>query len=135
MSTVKSSAPITRAVLAAAVTAAIAACAGSSAATPQARSSRYDDLVALFADWRAFQKPHLTNGVPDYTAAAMTAQQRELPAYQRRLAAIDPGECPVAHHVDWHIVRPALNGLDFDHRVLTPWAAKPASYVPACPAG
>src|SRR5438093_6292574 len=77
MSTLKSSARITRAVLTAAVTAAIgcAACAGSGAASTQAaRSSRYEDLVALFADWRAFQKPHLTNGVPDYTAAAMTAQ-------------------------------------------------------------
>src|SRR5947207_1139174 len=133
MSTVKSSAPITRAVLAAAVTAAIAACAGSGAATPQARSSRYDDLVALFADWRAFQKPHLTNGVPDYTAAAMTARQRELPAYQRRLAAIDPGEWPVAHQVDWHIVRAEMNGLDFDHRVLKPWAANPAFYVTVFP--
>lgn len=54
------------------------------------RSNRYADLVALFADWRAFQKPTLVNGVPDYTAAAMAAQQRALPGYQQRLAAIDP---------------------------------------------
>ena len=51
----------------------------------------YADLVSLFTEWRAFQKPKLTDGVPDYTAEAMSAQQRELPAYQRRLAAIDPG--------------------------------------------
>src|SRR5919198_5542630 len=132
MATVKSSVPMTRAVLAAAVTAAIgcAACAG---APQAARSTRYEDLVALFADWRAFQKPHLANGVPDYTVAAMTAQQRELPAYQRRLAAIDPGGWPVAHQVDWHIVRAEMNGLDFDHRVLKPWATNPAFYVTIFP--
>src|SRR5262245_50888925 len=30
------------------------------------RSSRYEDLVSLFGEWRAFQKPKLVNGVPDY---------------------------------------------------------------------
>src|SRR5205814_9514235 len=48
---------------------------------------RYEDLTALFAEWRAFQKPKLVAGIPDYSAAAMAAQQRELPSYQRRLAA------------------------------------------------
>jgi len=52
------------------------------------QSAGYADLVSLFADWRAFQKPKVVDGVPDYTAAAMAAQQRDLPAYQRRLAAI-----------------------------------------------
>ena len=53
------------------------------------RSSNYEDLINLFKDWRAFQKPRLVDGVPDYTASAMAAQQRELATYQRRLAAID----------------------------------------------
>src|SRR5262245_9223840 len=35
-----------------------------------ARSTRYEDLVTLFADWRAFQRPKIVNGVPDYSAAA-----------------------------------------------------------------
>ena len=48
------------------------------------------DLLRLFADWRRFQPPTLVDGVPDYAAAAMAAQQRELARYQRRLAAIDP---------------------------------------------
>ena len=67
--------------------------------------------------------------MPDYTAAAMAAQQRELAAYQRRLAAIDPSGWPVRQQVDWHIVRAEMNGLDFDHRVLRPWANNPAFYV------
>jgi hypothetical protein len=106
-----------------------AACTAPPGSPPAARSSRYEDLVALFVDWRAFHKPKLANGVPDYTTAAMTAQQRELPAYQRRLAAIDPTGWPVDRQVDWHLVRAEMNGLDFDHRVLKPWATNPAFYV------
>ena len=65
------------------------AAAGCGGATP-APGSRYEDLVALFAEWRAFQRPMLVDGVPDYTAAAMAAQHRALAGMRRRLAAIDP---------------------------------------------
>ena len=99
------------------------------AATATARSTRYEDLLSLFADWRMFQRPKLVDGVPDYTPAAMAAQKRELASYQRRLAAIDPSGWPVARQADWHVVRAEMNGLDFDHRVLQPWANNPAFYV------
>ncbi len=99
------------------------------AATATARSTRYEDLVSLFADWRLFQKPKLIDGVPDYTPSAMAAQKRDLASYQRRLAAIDPSGWPVARQVDYHVVRAEMNGLDFDHRVLQPWANNPAFYV------
>ena len=89
--------------------------------------------MSLFSDWRAFQKPKVVDGVPDYTAAAMAAQQRELAAYQRRLAGINTSGWPVAQQVDWHIVRAEMNGLDFDHRVLRPWATNPAFYVTVFP--
>ena len=36
-------------------------------------------LTSLFAEWRAFQLPKRVEGVPDYSAAAMTAQQQALP--------------------------------------------------------
>ncbi len=98
-----------------------------------ARSTSYQDLTKLFADWRAFQKPKVVDGVPDYSAGAMAAQQRELAAYQRRLAAIDPSGWPVSQQVDWHVVRAEMNGLDFDHRVLQPWANNPAFYVTVFP--
>jgi uncharacterized protein (DUF885 family) len=95
----------------------------------QARAARYEDLVTLFNEWRLFQKPKLIDAVPDYTATAMAAQQRELPAYQARLKAIDTTGWSVAQQVDYHIVRAEMNGLDFDHRVLKPWAMNPAFYV------
>jgi hypothetical protein len=93
----------------------------------------YGDLVALFSEWREFQKPRLTAGVPDYSARAMAEQHRALPAFQRRLRAIDPTAWPVHQQVDWHIVRAEMNGLDFDQRVLRPWASNPAFYVTVFP--
>ncbi len=93
----------------------------------------YDDLVALFTAWRTFQKPTLVNGVPDYTVGAMFAQHKGLAVLRRRLLAIDPTGWPVNHQVDWHIVRAEMYGLDFDHRVLRPWARNPAFYVTVFP--
>jgi hypothetical protein len=109
-----------------------AACASAKpTATPAApaRASNYEDLVALFPQWRAFQRPRLVGGVPDYSAAAMSAQQRELAGWQQRLAALAPSAWPIPQQVDFHIVRAEMNGLDFDHRVLRPWARNPAFYV------
>ena len=104
------------------------------AGVEQASSTSYDDLIGLFSDWRAFEKPSLLAGVSDYTARAMAAQHRELATYKRRLAAIDPSGWTVARQVDHHLVRAEMNGLDFDHRVRRPWARNPAFYVTVFPA-
>ena len=86
-------------------------------------------LAALFGEWRAFQRPPLVDGVPDYSAAAMAAQHRALDGYRRRLAALDTTGWTAAAQVDDHLVRAEMNGLDFDHRVRRPWATNPAFYV------
>ena len=99
------------------------------AAMAMAASPADTDLVSLFREWRAFQKPPRRDDVPDYTAAAMTAQQRALASWPRRLAAMDASRWPIAQQVDLHLVRAEMNGLDFDHRVLRPWANNPAFYV------
>jgi hypothetical protein len=97
------------------------------------RSTRYEDLTTLFADWRAFQRPKLVDGVPDYTARAMTEQAKGLNDYVARLNAIDPSGWPVNRQVDWQLVRAEMNGLAFDHVVLKPWADNPAFYVTVFP--
>ena len=98
-------------------------------AMAMAASPADTDLVSLFREWRAFQKPPRRDGVPDYTAAAMSAQQRALASWRHRLAAMDSSRGPIAQQVDLHVVRAEMNGLDFDHRVLRPWATNPAFYV------
>jgi len=99
------------------------------AASAASGGSRYEDLVSFFRDWRAFQRPRLVGGVPDYGADAMAAQQKQLETYRKRLAAIDPAGWLIPEQVDYFIVRAELAGLDFDHRVLRPWANNPAFYV------
>jgi uncharacterized protein (DUF885 family) len=92
-------------------------------------STRYEDLLTLHGDWREFQQPAVTDGVPDYTPAAMGRQRQELTRYQARLAGIDPEGWPISQRVDYHVVRAEMNGLEFDHRVLRPWARNPAFYM------
>jgi hypothetical protein len=101
---------------------------GAAKASPAAGGG-YGDLVSFFRDFRAFQKPKVVDGVPDYTAAAMAAQQRDIGTYRKRLAAIDPSTWPIPQQVDYYVVRAELAGLDFDHRVLKPWANNPGFYV------
>jgi len=92
-------------------------------------SGSYEDLLVLWREFREFQKPRLVDGVPDCTAAAMAAQKNGLPAFQDRLAAIDPSAWPVDRRVDFEIVRAEMNGLEFDHRVLRPWSRIPGFYA------
>jgi hypothetical protein len=94
-----------------------------------AKSARYEDLTTLFGEWRTFQQPKRVDGAPDYSAGAMAAQARDLVGFVNRLAAIDPTPWPIPQQVDYYIVRAEMNGLDFDHRVLKPWANNPAFYV------
>jgi hypothetical protein len=112
---------------------AVIAAAGTACAGSTRSGGTYSHLVALFEDWRAFQQPRLVDGVPDYTPAAMTAQHRALARFRSRLDAIVPDGWPAPQQVDWHIDRAEMNGLDFDHRVLRPWANNPAFYVTVFP--
>ncbi|MDQ2869669.1 MAG: DUF885 domain-containing protein [Acidobacteriota bacterium] len=102
--------------------------AGGASGSPS-QAGRYEDLLSFFREWREFQKPKLLDGVPDYGPRAMAAQHAELASWRSRLAAIDPSGWPIPRQVDYHVVRAELNGLDFDHRVLKPWANNPAFYV------
>ncbi len=91
--------------------------------------SKYEDLVGLFNEWRAFQAPIMNSGIPDYSPEAMKKQYAGLSDWQAKLAAIDTSGWPVKHQVDWYLVWAEMNGLDFDHRVVQPWVRDPAFYV------
>lgn len=89
----------------------------------------YQDLVEFFKEWREFEKPNFTNGIPDYTAEAMAEQGRRIPEFENRLTAMDTTDWTLSQKVDYEIVRAEINGLNFNHRVLKPWAKNPRFYA------
>ena len=96
----------------------------------QAQPRTYDQLLALFKEWRTFEEPpRLAGGVPDYTPATNAKRLEGLRALQARLAAIDRSGWTVPQQVDYHLVRAEMNGMDYHLRVLLPFARDPAYYA------
>ena len=85
-------------------------------------------LVTLFAEWRAFVRPAITRGVPDYSAAATARLAAALPRWQARLAAIDRTGWDLQENDDARLIQAEMNGLDFQLRSLKPWARDPSFY-------
>lgn len=88
----------------------------------------YQDLVALFKEWRTFEKPPLIDGTPDYTEETFENRNPRFRELQARLQAIDTANWPIENKVDWMIVLAEMNGYDFNRRILKPWARDPAFY-------
>lgn len=88
----------------------------------------YEDLVALFKEWRTFERPTMREGAPDYTAATFSQRHPDFLALQQKLLSMDISAWPIPQQVDWHIVRAEMNGYDFNHRILKPWERDPAYY-------
>ena len=97
-------------------------------ATNSLADGDYEDLLQLFEDWRAFERPPSKDGAPDYSAKRFAAAHKELQKYQARLNDLDISGWPIEQQVDWHVVRAEMNGFDFNHRVLKPWVRDPAYY-------
>ena len=97
-------------------------------AAPAHAAGTYDDLVGLFREWQALEKPALRDGAPDYTQAALERRAAGLENLQARLAALDAATWTREQRIDYELVRAQMNGLDFDLRVLRPWARDPAYY-------
>ncbi len=91
-------------------------------------SNTHDNLVALFKEWRAFEKPPLREGAPDYTAETFKNRWPEFQILQTKLLHMEVSNLPVEQQVDWNIIKAEMNGYDFNHRVLKPWARDPAYY-------
>ncbi|HEX3603641.1 MAG TPA: DUF885 family protein [Steroidobacteraceae bacterium] len=89
----------------------------------------YAGLVKLFERWRDFEHPVLQDNVPDYGATAMAAKAAALPAWREKLEAIDTKGWPQQQLSDYKLVKAEMNGLDFNLRILRPWARDPAFYV------
>ena len=111
------------------VTIVLAACAA--APVRGQAGDAYQALVGIHQEFLKLRQPKVTNGVADYTPAAIAEQRQGLDALRKRLAAIDASAWPVPQQVDYHLVRAEMNGLDFDHRVVKSWQRDPGLYVDA----
>ena len=100
----------------------------SASSTSCASPPGYDDLLALFGDWREFESPPMTNGAPDYTEEQFASRHDDFQTLRERLQSFEIGDWPIPQQVDWHLVRAEMNGYDFNERVLQPWARDPAFY-------
>lgn len=99
------------------------------AAAAATMPANYPALASLFQDWRRTLLPELADGRADYSPAAMARLGDGLKTYRQRLAAIDRSGWPIAAQTDYKLVEAEMNGLDFDLRVLTPWARDPSFYA------
>ena len=96
----------------------------------QTKGNSYQELIALFEQWRAFEEPpRVDGGVPDYTAATNTKRLAALQRLQARLKAIDTSGWSISQRVDHHLVRAEMNGMEYHLRVLQPFARDPAYYA------
>ena len=98
-----------------------------------AEPGSYGGLTQLFAHWREFEHPRITHGIPDYSASAMAVKAAALPQWRARLQAIDRSGWSTAQLNDYQLVTAEMNGLDFNLRILRPWARDPAFYVTVLP--
>lgn len=94
----------------------------------QKQTNDYTSLVSFFKEWRAFEKPPLLKGAPDYTAVSFNKRWATFKILQSRLNGIDTTSWTIQHKVDWMLVWAEMNGYDFNHRVLKPWNRDPAFY-------
>ncbi|MDW3191632.1 MAG: hypothetical protein R8G66_04685 [Cytophagales bacterium] len=85
-------------------------------------------LAQFFAEWRSFEKPAMHNGAPDYRKETFDQRMPAFKALQEKLNGIDTTGWSVPDKVDWTIIWAEMNGFDFNHRILKPWARDPAFY-------
>jgi uncharacterized protein (DUF885 family) len=102
---------------------------GAAAVMPPTGPPGYATLAQLFEQWRDFEHPVMQGNVADYGPTAMAAKAAALPAWQKKLAGIDTQGWSIEQLNDYKLVRAEMNGLDFNLRVLRPWARDPAFYV------
>ena len=90
----------------------------------------YQQLVALFQEWRAFEEPpRVDGGVPDYSPATNARRAAALQRLQERLRDISTAGWSIGQQIDRHLVRAEMNGLEYHLRVLQPFARDPAYYA------
>jgi hypothetical protein len=96
----------------------------------QPQGGSYQQLLAVFEEWRAFEEPpRLKDGVPDYSPATNARRLEALRRFQARLRAIEMKGWSISQQVDHRLVQAEMNGMEYHLRVLQPFARDPAYYA------
>ena len=90
--------------------------------------ARYQILVALDKEFAQFSRPTVVDGITDYSPEAIQVQKEGLEKFRQRLAAINTDSWSIPQQVDYLLVWAKLNNVEFDHRVMKPWARDPLLY-------
>lgn len=87
------------------------------------------NLTGFFNEWRQVADPERRSGVPDFTPSAMQRKQAQLQSMRTRFRALDRSRWNDATRIDAALIDAEMNGLEFDLRVLKPWARDPGFYA------
>jgi hypothetical protein len=88
--------------------------------------SRLEQIDAALVD---LAKPLDDQGLLAWSEATVAARAEAIAGQRGRLEAIDPAQWSVEGKVDYLLVRARLSGLEFEHRVLRPWARDPIFWL------
>ena len=94
-----------------------------------AQSSKYPSLINLCKELRLLERTSLPNGVPDYRAETIKKIRGTLEQYKIRLTKIDTTTWTIEQKVDYTLLKAEMNALDYNCRILQPWARDPAFYA------
>lgn len=98
-------------------------------AGPPNGSGTYEQLVALYQEFREFQRPDSINGIVDYSATTMNKRIARLDEYRTQLWEMGVADWSIPQQVDFLAVRSQIDQYDFQLRVSRPWSRDPGFYV------
>ncbi len=102
-----------------------ASLAGAQAPADQSRP----DVVAIAESLRSLRRPPDRDGVPDYSATALSRWRAGLAQLSARHRVLPARTWPVPDRVDHAVVGTQLAAFDFELRVSQPWARDPGHWV------
>ena len=91
-------------------------------------TDKHQELITLFDDWRFFEAPPLSKGLPDYSQATFDKLWPTFVVLKKRLQEISKKDLTASQKADWYILLAEMNGYIFNYKVLKPWQRDPAFY-------
>jgi len=74
-------------------------------------------------------QPAEVDGIPNWSAQTVAARATAMEEWRQQLEALEPSSWSVGGKVDYLLVWARLQGLEFEHRVLQPWARDPIFWL------